>query len=147
MDESTQTADQIRVQMRDLRSSLGLEAETLVTNARAAVDWHYLVRKAPWLFVGAAGVIGYLLVPSKPRYLRPTAEQLAQLAKSHGLLYPESKRASFFSRISQAATGALIKAGMAIAAQRLNSLVARTMSESMPPKGSSAAPQRQGHHS
>src|SRR5580692_11548240 len=73
--------DQVREEMRQIRSNLDDEVATFVQSTRGLLDWRSYIRHAPWLCLGAAALAGYLIVPSKPKVLSPSPEQLVELAK------------------------------------------------------------------
>jgi len=86
MKNSSESAEDLVREMREVRSNLGEDMQKFVDNARVMTDWHYYIRRAPWLSLGAAAALGYLVIPSKPRYVRPDLSQLAELAKHHELV-------------------------------------------------------------
>lgn len=147
MRDDIPTSDDIRREMRALRSNLGKEAQSLVENARVMTDWHYIVRQAPWLFLGGAGALGYLLVPAKTRYIKPSPEQLADLARSHGVAFPPARKQSLLSTAAHAAGAALLRSGVAIAGQQLNALVARALTPPARSPNEPVSSQRQSHES
>ncbi len=88
--EENSAADNLRSRMQALRSDVSLEMERTIANARAALDWRRFVAFHPWLCLGAATAVGYLLVPKRSRYVQPTPEALAELARArHVTLMPQ----------------------------------------------------------
>ena len=68
--------------MAVLRRELDGGVEHVAESARAMTDWTFYVRRFPWVAVGLAAAVGFLLVPRKKTSVAPTAEQLAELAKN-----------------------------------------------------------------
>ncbi len=66
--------DEIRKQMAQIRRDLHADVQGVVQGAEAATDWKRYIRDYPWASLGAAVVVGYLLVPHKQR---PATIQLA----------------------------------------------------------------------
>jgi hypothetical protein len=60
---SDDSANLIRAQMREIRGAMRENAETLVDNVRLSTDWRHYVSKHPWISMGGAALVGYLLVP------------------------------------------------------------------------------------
>ena len=75
-------AQEIRRQMAEIRSQLGREVESLASSAKEKTDWRYYYRQHPWLFVGAAAAVGFLIVPARGPALALGAEALQQLGLS-----------------------------------------------------------------
>ena len=51
--------------MAALRRELADDVEHVAESAKAMTDWTFYVRRFPWLAVGAAAAVGFLLVPRK----------------------------------------------------------------------------------
>ncbi|MBW3598050.1 MAG: hypothetical protein KY475_12325 [Planctomycetes bacterium] len=80
------SADQIREQMSQVRRELGLSYGEAVENARDLANWRYYVRNYPWAALGAAAVIGYLVVPNRLEIVSPSAKELMKLADKNKLV-------------------------------------------------------------
>jgi len=83
---ATTQADEIQKEMRQIRVELRDNVQEIVSGAREIVDWQSYVKAYPWLTVGAAAFVGYLLVPSRTTVIRPDPEALRELAKSREIL-------------------------------------------------------------
>ena len=66
--------DEIRRQMAQIRRDLHEDVRGVVQSAEAATDWRRFVRNYPWASMGAALVVGYMIVPHKRQ---PATIQLA----------------------------------------------------------------------
>jgi len=128
MKNASESAEELLREMRSVRSDLGEDMEKFVENARVMTDWHYYIRRAPWLSLGTAAALGYLLIPSKPRYVRPDLSQLAELAKHHDLVVTDrgekkQEQASMTSSLVKMATGTLLRAGLGVLGRHVNQIV------------------------
>lgn len=84
-DAEPMTADEIRAQMRAIRRDLRANVQGIVVNANQLFDWRNYVRSFPWLTLGAAAFVGYLLVPRRkyatlaiPKKTQESLESLRQ---------------------------------------------------------------------
>jgi hypothetical protein len=116
--------DQVREEMRQIRSNLDDEVATFVQSTRGLLDWRSYIRHAPWLCLGAAALAGYLIVPSKPKVLSPSPEQLVELAKHSRVTVADTsvrqKTKSLGRELAGVALGLLVRAGMSVATEQLN---------------------------
>jgi hypothetical protein len=81
----SQETNAIRQRMEEVRCDLDQDIQGIVEGARDMRDWRSYVRSYPWVCVGAAVTIGYLLVPRRPAALQPSAEAIAELVKQSRL--------------------------------------------------------------
>jgi hypothetical protein len=129
MTRSPETIDQVREEMRQIRSNLDDEVATFVESTRVLFDWRSYVRHAPWLCLGAAAVTAYLLVPSKPKVVTPTPEQMAELAKQARVTIGEAgsqpKAKTLGQELVGVALGLLLRTGLQVATQQFNQFINR----------------------
>jgi hypothetical protein len=129
MSRAPETIEQVREEMRQIRSNLDEEVATFVESTRVLFDWRSYVRHAPWLCLGAAALAGYLVMPSKPKVVTPTPEQLAELAKHARITLdgtgPQAQAKSVGKELAGVALGLLVKAGLAVATQQFNQFMNR----------------------
>jgi hypothetical protein len=57
--------DEIRKRMASIRREMHENVKSAVHNAEEVTDWRRYVRSSPWLALGGAFVLGYLIVPHK----------------------------------------------------------------------------------
>ena len=76
----TDSADDIRRQMAQIRQRLHEDMQGVVAGAEAASDWKHYVRMYPWAAVGVALAAGFLVVPRRRRSVTKTAEKAAEAA-------------------------------------------------------------------
>lgn len=65
MNSDPKTVDEIRAQMRVIRRDLRANVQGIVDNASQMFDWKNYVRSFPWVAVGGAAIIGFMLVPRR----------------------------------------------------------------------------------
>jgi hypothetical protein len=65
--KSTTTAEILDIQRRmaQVRHELHVEVREVVQGAHSLTDWRSRVRNHPWLTLGAAAAVGYLIVPKR----------------------------------------------------------------------------------
>jgi len=124
MATATPSAEQIQREMRQVRAELRGDMQQIVEQANGLSDWQAYVKAYPWAAMGAAALVGYLLVPSRPLIIRPDAKELAELAKTNRLeLEPiaTSKKSSpgIVGSLMNYAGSALFQLGMSALTQQL----------------------------
>jgi hypothetical protein len=77
--------DGIRQQMAQIRRDLHRDVSEVVGSAEKVFEWRSYLRDQPWLSVGAAFTVGYLLVP---RRARPTQVVVAAAPAVNGAMGP-----------------------------------------------------------
>lgn len=85
MDEPV-SAESIQQEMQEVRGHLDNDVGRLLENARLMVDWRRQVKKYPWLVLGAAIALGFLVIPRRHKPLRFDADALAELARQNRLI-------------------------------------------------------------
>lgn len=80
---ATPSADELQRQMREVRAELRDEVQEIVENARVLADWQYYVRQYPWLCLGAAAALGYLVVPQRIQVIKPDSKAIADMIRQH----------------------------------------------------------------
>jgi hypothetical protein len=129
MTRSPETIDEVRAEMRQIRSNLDDEVATLAESTRVLFDWRSYLKHAPWLCLGAAAVTAYLLVPSKPKVVTPTPEQMAELAKQArvtiGEVGSQQKAKTLGQELMGVALGLVLRTGLQVATQQFNQFLNR----------------------
>jgi len=74
-------ADAVRARMQLVRCEIDEDVEDMVASARSMVDWKHYVRTYPWVCLGTAAVLGFLILPRPSTAVRVFAN-LAELAKT-----------------------------------------------------------------
>ena len=78
---------------------------------------------APWLYLGAAALAGYVLVPSKVKWVTVDIEKLAELAKHRQVVVTQKTapaKGAIGPSLGKMVMGLLWKSAWAVAAQQLN---------------------------
>jgi hypothetical protein len=112
----------IQQRMREVRRELGHD---LAMSARDITDWRSYVRASPWLAVGSAVAIGYLLAPKGPPVVRLNGIDLERLIQNGHTTatvasVPKAKK-SFAMGLVSSLAGLAARAAMAHITQRLTS--------------------------
>jgi hypothetical protein len=123
MNSPKNAAQQLREEMRLLRSHMDADVESFVENTRVLLDWHSYFRSAPWLCLGGTALAGYLILPSKVRSVTVDLEHLAKVAKNRQVVVTDrgvNAKETVGSSLTKVAAGILWKAALAVAMQQLN---------------------------
>jgi hypothetical protein len=125
MTTTTNSAEDIQAQMRQVRCELGEDVAGFVEGARDLTDWKRYVRMYPWACVGVAAAAGFLMVPQRAQVVRPDPGQMAELAKAKKIEVNTGAKAKtgIVAAIAATATNALMQAGMAYAKGHLSSFL------------------------
>lgn len=118
------TADIVQREMRAIRGCLDADVGQLVEDARRLVDWRRHLKKYPWLALGAAVAIGFLIIPRRPKPVNLDADALAELARRDRLvLHVDGKT----SNKNGGVTGALLTLATAAATRGASAWANRQM--------------------
>jgi hypothetical protein len=80
--------------MRQLRCEIDGDVENMAAHARIMVDWKHYVKTYPWVCLGTAAVLGFLIVPKRSSAICPDVATLTELAGSgHLVVKPASTAA------------------------------------------------------
>jgi hypothetical protein len=74
-------AEDIRRQMAQIRHELHQDVREVVVKAEAVADWHRYIRLYPWVSVGVAFAVGYLVVPKRHRSVPRDVATAADVAE------------------------------------------------------------------
>jgi len=58
-------ADTVRARMQGIRCDIDQDLEDVSASARSLVDWKHYVEAYPWLCLGTAAALGFLIVPKR----------------------------------------------------------------------------------
>jgi hypothetical protein len=78
--------ESIRGRMRHLRSDIDRDMENTAATARDMLDWKHYVKTYPWVCLGAAAALGFLIVPKRPAAMSPDLATLTELARTGQLI-------------------------------------------------------------
>jgi len=134
-------ADAVRARMQLIRRDIDQDVEDMVVSARNMVDWKHYVRTYPWVCLGTAAVLGFLVVPKRSTGVRVLAG-LAALAKdnSHPVVKPAPAAArGLVDAIAATIANIAIRAATAYAGRSAARLLGIATSRSTPPVASGAS--------
>ncbi len=57
--------DTVRAQMQGIRRNIDQDLEDVSASAHSMVDWKHYVKTYPWVCLGTAAVLGFLVVPKR----------------------------------------------------------------------------------
>jgi hypothetical protein len=101
--------------------------DDVVESARQMADWRAYVQRYPLVFVGAAAVAGFVMVPKRGERMTPDVDKLLELAKRNGLAgksNPQSQESSgLTTTLISLIAGAALRAGVGLAGQHLRKIV------------------------
>jgi len=121
---ATTQADEIQKEMRQIRVELRDNVQEIVSGAREIIDWQSYVKAYPWLTVGAAAFVGYLLVPSRTTVIRPDPEALRELTKSREMLEQQVKpKKSLVGMVVGMVAASAAQAAMSVASHQVQQLL------------------------
>jgi hypothetical protein len=72
--------------MQQLRWEIDGDVEDMAASARSVVDWKHYVKTYPWVCLGAAVALGFLIVPKRSKAIHPDVATLTELARSGHLV-------------------------------------------------------------
>lgn len=72
--------------MAQVRKAVRSDVQNIADSTREMSDWRVYVRRYPWVMVGGAAVLGYLIVPRRLNLISPDADALRELAKRNNLV-------------------------------------------------------------
>lgn len=119
MQQLTSEADELQQKMREVRADIRHDVQELAASAREMADWTSYVRTYPWLCVGVALAVGYLVVPQRVRIIHPDVNDLMELAGSDKLVVKveetaQKQRRNMFAGLLEMAASSLLQGGVAV---------------------------------
>ena len=79
-------AESVRARMQQLRCEIDGDMEDMAASARTMVDWRHYVKTYPWVCLGAAVALGFLIVPKRSTAIHPDLATLTELARTGHLV-------------------------------------------------------------
>jgi hypothetical protein len=125
--------DAILARMAQIRCDLHDDMQGMVENARTMSDWRYYARSYPWAWLGAATVLGYLVVPARTQIVSPDARELAKLAKRNQLVVQQKpephKRGGLTGTLFTLASNLIIRGVISYIGQKAGKTAGHTAAE------------------
>jgi len=75
-------ADAVRARMQQIRCEMDQDLEEMVASARDMIDWKHYVKTYPWVCLGTAAALGFLIVPKRSTAIHPDLATLTELVKT-----------------------------------------------------------------
>ena len=126
-------AERIRRHMSAVRAQMAQDADHVADATRTMTDWRTYVRRYPWLFVGGAAALGYMMIPRPPTMVTLDPEVLRQLAGRPVHVAPQAPRSSLFA--------SMLSMAVSLGARQVMQHVSHMMTQhGQHPSGSNAQP-------
>jgi hypothetical protein len=74
--------DTVRARMQGIRCEIDQDLEDVSASARSIVDWKHYVKAYPWVCLGAAAALGFLVVPKRSTPIDAEVAAAAEPAKT-----------------------------------------------------------------
>jgi hypothetical protein len=68
--------------MQQIRREIDQDVEDMAASARNMVDWKHYVKTYPWVCLGTAVALGFLIVPKRSTAMRPDLATMTELART-----------------------------------------------------------------
>lgn len=81
----SESADDILRRMQSVRRSASDDVRGIVESAKTLSDWRFHVQHHPWLCVGAAAALGFVLAPKSRKVSTDNTKELAALLKRYNI--------------------------------------------------------------
>lgn len=139
--------DEIRRHMAQIRHELHEDVQGVVKGAEAATDWRRYVKNYPWVAVGVAFGVGYLIIPRRSQAPVGTTVNFAGSDPSRPIVYesprpaePEKKKGKgIFRTVLGLATPFLLRSAQGYALQYFEQYLAQKMADQQSPLANLAA--------
>jgi hypothetical protein len=145
MSDAGVTAEALQRQMQQVRAEMREDVQVMVAKAREMTDWTWYVRNYPWVCIGAAAAIGYLIVPSRtPPPIKPDAKDLLELAKQQKIVVKVDEpraRPTLLATLLRTAAGSLLQGGLAIVTHQIDQALKQQAARTVSPNGNGRGPQ------
>lgn len=118
-------AESIQKQMRAVREDIRDDVREIVGSAHDMTDWTLYVKAYPWLCLGAAFALGFVIVPARSVVIKPDAEGLMELARRNKLVVkmqessPQKKRGGLLNELLGMAAATLLHSGVKVVTNQL----------------------------
>ncbi len=139
--------DEIRRHMAQIRHELHEDVQGVVKGAEAATDWRRYVRNYPWVTVGVAFGIGYLIIPRRSQQPVGTTVNFSQADQARPIVQvappaaePEKKKGKgLFRTVIGFAAPFVLRSAQGYALQFLEQYMAQKLSQQQSPFANMAA--------
>ncbi len=94
----SQESDEIRRQMAQIRRAMHEDVKEVVATAEAAADWRQYLMAYPWVSIGVAFGIGYLIVPRRHKTRDAIKATQADVSKVREMVETTGKKVAETAR-------------------------------------------------
>ena len=74
--------DTVRARMQGIRCDIDQDVEDVSASARSLVNWRHYVKAYPWVFLGTATALGFLIAPKRSTPTRADLTTPTEAAKT-----------------------------------------------------------------
>jgi len=106
-------AESVQARMQQLRCEIDGDMEDMAASAHTMVEWKHYVKTCPWVCLGTAVALGFLIVPKRSTAIRSDLATLTELARTGHLVVkpaPAATRGLFDALLATVANIAIRKA-------------------------------------
>ena len=135
----TPLSDPARARMQQIRGDIDRDLEEMVESARSMVDWRHYVKTYPWVCLGTAVALGFLLVPKRSTALRPDLATLTKLARTGQLVVKPAAMRGVFDALLATAANIAVRQATACVGHGVGRLLGTGTDKSAPPAVGCAA--------
>ncbi|MHB8972871.1 MAG: hypothetical protein ACYC3X_17755 [Pirellulaceae bacterium] len=130
-----------RARMQQIRCDIDRDVEDMVDSARSLIDWKHYVRTYPWMCLGTAVAVGFLLAPKRSAVRRPDLTTLAELARPGHLVAKPAPSAlhGLIDAVLATATNIVVRKATTCVGQGIGRLLGVATDQSTPPVAGCAA--------
>jgi hypothetical protein len=131
--------------MQHIRCEIDSDLEEMGATARSMVDWKHYVKTYPWVCLGAAAALGFLLVPKRSTAIHPDLAALTELlATGHPAAEPApAATRGWFDLLLAEACGMAVRKAMEFLGQSVAEFMGTAAAEpSRPPPANDGAADR-----
>ncbi len=124
--------DTMRARMAGIRCDIDQDLEDVSESARSMVDWKHYVKTYPWVCVGAAVALGFLIVPKRSPAASADLATPSEPANTGPALVPSAPTAArgVFDALVGAVAGVAVREVIAYLGQNAERILGMTS----PPK-------------
>lgn len=122
-------AKKVQRQMAQVREELTEDVQDIRARVENLKDWRAFVRKHPWAVLAGAAIVGYLLVPKRPRVIYADAETLAKVASQQPLKVEatQSKSPGLLGGLFRSAGSTAFHGLMALAGRQIGNMASHAV--------------------
>jgi hypothetical protein len=129
----TPHSEPTRARMQQIRGDIDRDLEEMVESARSMVDWKHYVKTYPWLCLGTAMAVGFLLVPKRSTPPRPDSATVTELATTGQLVVKPTAMRGAVDALLTTAVNIAVRQATACAGRSVGRLLQTRRDKSAPP--------------